>query len=110
MLDLPAAIREPRHGLGVGPGHFGIEDFRLSNSKASVAVLYFSKIGSLQDCPPGHSLVVSTAKNDNKGTCLKCYYIKRGSFQALKMNELVEMLRTNAPLKDKLLALEISRF
>ena len=54
-----------------------------------------------QDAPPGHSLRVSTAKNDNKGLCLKCYYIKRGSFGSLKTGELVDLIKSTPALKDK---------
>ena len=55
-----------------------------------------------QDCPPGHQLRVAAIKADGGPClCLKCYYIKRGSFGALKIGELVDLLHANPPLKDK---------
>ena len=48
----------------------------------------FEKWGSsCQDAPPNHVLLVASAKGDNKLLCLKCFYIKRGSFAKLKLGE-----------------------
>lgn len=55
-----------------------------------------------QDAPAGYTLVVVCHKNDGKpGFCLKCYYIKRGSFPSLKTQEFALLLARNPNLKDK---------
>ena len=57
-----------------------------------------------QDSPSGHSLHVQSCKNDGKaGLCLKCYYIKRGSFAGLRLQEFAILLKENGSLKDKFL-------
>ena len=61
-----------------------------------------------QDCPEGHSLRVQSWKNDGKaGLCLKCYYVKRGSFNALRSMEFAELLAKNPALRDKSLGCKI---
>ena len=55
-----------------------------------------------QDAPSGFSLRVQSHKNDGRaGFCMKCFYIKRGSFSGLKSMEFAEMLASNPSLKDK---------
>ena len=56
---------------------------------------------SHQDAAPGHVLTVVSAKGDDKTLCLKCYYIKRGSFGKLKLMEFLSVLQLVPALADK---------
>lgn len=61
-----------------------------------------NKLRCSQDCPSGYVLRVQPLKSgETKGLCLKCYYVKRGSFGALKNNEFAELVASNANLRDK---------
>ncbi|CAJ1403285.1 unnamed protein product [Effrenium voratum] len=53
-----------------------------------------------EDAPPGTALLVSP-RGVSHGMCLRCYYIKRGSFGGLKSGELRRLMRKNIALKDK---------
>ena len=59
---------------------------------------------SLQDAPEGHVLLVQPAKDDASNICLKCFYVKRGSFNKLKIMDLLAVLFLVPTLQDKLLA------
>ena len=55
-----------------------------------------------QDALGGHQIRVVAMKADSGPTlCLKCFYIKRGSFGGLKIGEFVELLHANPPLREK---------
>lgn len=58
-----------------------------------------------QDAPDDVSttMYVTSAKNETRGICLKCFYIKRGSFGALKTAELIRLMKKSRPLREKLL-------
>lgn len=57
---------------------------------------------SHQDAPSGYVLkVVCYKPGEDKGLCLKCFYIKRGSFPTCHAQELVELLRKPGALRDK---------
>lgn len=60
----------------------------------------------LQDAPPGSVLLVTASKcaSDNcRVLCLRCFYIKRGSFAKLTLMEFLTMLYTVKALFAKLL-------
>lgn len=56
----------------------------------------------VQDAPSHVQMIVVSAKGDDKTLCLRCYYIKRGSFAKLQMREFLTVLRTIPALKQKL--------
>lgn len=60
---------------------------------------------SLQDALPGHTMMVSTAKQDISMSalvlCLKCTYVKRGSFKSMTAAEFIKLKRKCRPLSDK---------
>ncbi|CAE7796920.1 unnamed protein product [Symbiodinium sp. CCMP2456] len=58
-----------------------------------------------EDAPSGHVLIVMSSKGDNKLLCLKCFYVKRGSFKKLSIREFVAVLRMIPSLNDKFLNL-----
>ncbi|CAJ1413162.1 unnamed protein product [Effrenium voratum] len=61
------------------------------------------------DAPPGTALLVQSPRGVSHGMCLRCYYIKRGSFGGLKSGELRRLMRKNIALKDKFLSLSLAR-
>ena len=54
-----------------------------------------------QDAPEGCNMQVTTAKGDERSMCIRCYYIRRGSFASMKQHELLSLLQTCPPLKTK---------
>ena len=46
--------------------------------------------------------MVASAKGDNRGFCLRCYYVARGSIGKLKFLEVLKLLRRSPPLQRKL--------
>lgn len=54
-----------------------------------------------QDAPEGCNMQVTTAKGDERSMCIRCYYIRRGSFVSMKQHELLSLLQTCPPLKTK---------
>ena len=60
---------------------------------------------NLQDAVEGTPLLVATAKGGAKGECLRCYYIRRGSFKDLDAAELRTLIFKNPALKTKSLCL-----
>ena len=49
-------------------------------------------------------MVVTPAKSDGGHTyCLKCYYVKRGSFKKVKASEFIRLKRKNSALNVKFL-------
>lgn len=48
-------------------------------------------------------MYVTSSKSESHGICLKCFYIKRGSFGALKTVELLRLLKKSRALKEKFL-------
>lgn len=48
--------------------------------------------------------VQSAKPGETRGLCLRCYYIKRGSFNQLKAQELLELVWSTPALRDKLLS------
>ena len=49
-------------------------------------------------------MTVAPAKGDGaRAICLKCFYVKRGSFKGLKLGALLKLMRKNSPLRDKFL-------
>ena len=59
-----------------------------------------------EDAPADCKLVVTSAKGDDKTICLKCYYVKRGSFGKLKLLEFLSVLNLVPTLADKQLGNE----
>ena len=57
-----------------------------------------------QDAPAGHNVVVTSAKSADgmRSFCLKCTYVKRGSFKGLKQMQFLKMIHKNPQLKSKL--------
>eukprot|EP00435_Cladocopium_sp_Y103_P025405 s25_g6.t1 len=55
------------------------------------------------DCPDDRQLLVTSAKGDGKTICIRCYYIKRGSFGKQSMGEFMAILKKIPALKAKLL-------
>ncbi|CAE7218544.1 unnamed protein product, partial [Symbiodinium pilosum] len=53
------------------------------------------------DAPEGHVLLVQPAKDDASNICLKCFYVKRGSFNKLKIMDLLAVLFLVPTLQDK---------
>ncbi|CAK9046048.1 unnamed protein product [Durusdinium trenchii] len=56
---------------------------------------------NLQDAVEGTPLLVAPAKGGAKGECLRCYYIRRGSFKDLDAAELRTLIFKNPALKTK---------
>ena len=57
-----------------------------------------------KDAPEGHPLTVVSCKGTDSGECLRCYYIRRGSFKEVDAAMMRRLIRKNPALKDKLLA------
>lgn len=51
-------------------------------------------------------LLVSATKGDEAAMCIKCFYIKRGSFPNMKQRELLKCLQKSQPLRKKQLDLQ----
>ncbi|CAE7402196.1 unnamed protein product [Symbiodinium sp. CCMP2592] len=62
-------------------------------------------IDTSEDAPAGHVLLVVSSKGDNKLLCLKCFYVKRGSFKRLSVREFIAILRMMPSLNDKFINL-----
>ena len=62
----------------------------------------------VQDCAEGTEETVTMLKAANSGLCRACYYLKRGSLQNMKMNELIANLNDNQSFRDKHLGLKLS--
>lgn len=58
-----------------------------------------------QDSPPGYNVTVRPCRSGQKGSCLECFYINRGSFKKVPAGELATKLEENPSLRDKLLGL-----
>lgn len=64
----------------------------------------FSKycLAFAEDAPPDVPMVVTPSKADGGQTfCLKCVYIKRGSFKQLKQRQFLKLKRKNPQLAAK---------
>lgn len=61
------------------------------------------RVNKLQDAPEGVAMTVVPYRNEDKGVCQKCFYIKRGSLPTLKIGEAHKLLVKSGPLKDKFL-------
>ena len=57
-----------------------------------------------EDCPPGYQDYVAMLKTDTGGLCRRCFYIKRGSLNNMRISELVQHLEHNETFADKFLS------
>ncbi|CAK9064266.1 unnamed protein product [Durusdinium trenchii] len=59
------------------------------------------KFQSQDDAVDGAAMTVTPCKGVNKGECLRCFYICRGSFKNVESGMLRGLLKKNANLRDK---------
>ncbi|CAK9064045.1 unnamed protein product, partial [Durusdinium trenchii] len=59
------------------------------------------KFQSQDDAVDGAAMTVTPCKGVNKGECLRCFYIRRGSFKNVESGMLRGLLKKNANLRDK---------
>lgn len=60
-----------------------------------------------EDAVDGAAMTVTPCKGVNKGECLRCFYIRRGSFKNVESGMLRGLLKKNANLRDKLLGIPV---
>ena len=78
----------------------------LAESNSCSVVLFGLRLFFLrEDAPDGHSVAVTAAKvepgSGSQCFCLKCTYVKRGSFKKFKQMPFLRLLAKNPQLKSK---------